>query len=153
MKKRFKPVAMLEDYIAQTLHLEKKGRKLLSVIFALSGVTLVVSILQVLTLLVCGLPVHFFWRATLPWLPIFGWALWRFFFRYLDQKAFVCDHCGRLKGPKKLSPSCVGRIARICLQCEQRHSKFVESIDNVSRELEILRQGMELVTRFPDHHK
>jgi len=149
MKIQFRPVAVLEDYIANAFRLKKKGRKLLGVGFALFGVLSGVLILQLATLLVCRSNLQLWWRAMIPWIPIFVWASWRFLIRYLHPEAFVCEHCGRLKCLKARSPKYFGKT-KVCLECEKREVGFNERIGAMNRQLDIISEGLRLVTNFPN---
>ena len=149
MKIEFKPVVMLENYITQTFDLQKKGQKLLKVGFVLSGITVGVSIMQLAALLLCGSDLHLWWRSVIPWIPIFAWAYWRFFIRYLHPEAFVCEHCGRLKCLKARSPKYFGKT-KVCSECEKREKSVNASLESVNKQLDLLKKDLAFVSKYPD---
>ncbi len=146
--RNIRPVARLKEWITRTFRLQKKGRKLLEAGVALFGVTAGVSLLQMTALFTCGLGPQMWGRIMLPWLPVFGWALWRFFLRYLDSEAFVCDRCERLKCQKHQSEKFFGK-AKICRECERRGREVSERIDKIQKELDAICQGINLVGKYP----
>jgi len=143
---------MLKHYIAGKFDLEKKGQKLIDAGFALFGVTIGVSILQMATLLACGSQLHLWWKAMLPWFPIFCWASWRYLLRYLHTEAFVCDHCGRLKCLKVKSEKYFGKT-KVCLRCEKRSEGFRQSIDEVKRKADLLLRDVEFAVKHSGEQK
>lgn len=140
---------MLKNYITRTFDLQKKGRKLLDVGSILSGITIGVSILQLATLLLCGSNLHLWWRAIIPWIPIFAWAYWRFFIRYLHPDAFVCEHCGRLKCPKARSPKYFGKT-KVCSACERREESLNACLASVNKQVNLLKEVLDFTKKYPD---
>ncbi len=146
MKINFRPVAILENYIANIFRLENKGRKLLGVGFALSGTMAGVSILVLAGLLASGSSPHLWWKAMLPWTPIAIWASWRFLLRYLHPKAFVCERCGRLKCVKARSTQSTIERTQVCLECERRSGAMHRQLRGIHMELDKLLGDVGIVT-------
>ena len=148
MKTKFRPVAMLEDFLAKAFHLQAKGRKLLEVGFALFGATIGVLLLLLATLSAYKLNPYFWW---IPWFPVFCWASWRFFIRYLLLKgAFACSWCGRLKLREKQTFNESGRPLNVCAQCEERSGGLGESVQRAHKVLDLLREEVAFVKKHSD---
>ena len=146
--RNLRPIKGLEEWIIRVFHLQKKGRKLLGVAFALIGGLVGVSLLQLATLFMCGLDPHLWFRAMIPWLLIFGWALWRFFIRYLFPSSFICDWCERLKCLKHQSEEFHGK-AKVCRECAKRRREFNNLIGNVQKNLDLLLGDLDFLRKHP----
>ena len=144
----FRPIARMKELISRKFRLQRKGRKLLEIGFALFGTGVGILLLQLVTLHICKLDLHLWWRAMLSWIPVFVWASWRFFLRYLDQKAFVCDRCERIKCHKHQSEKFFGKT-KVCRECERRGREVSERIDKIKKELDTICQGINLVGKYP----
>ena len=146
------PLAKAEDFLVNLFNLQEKGRKLIRVGFIIFGTEALVSIVQLgFIRFTCHLSIYY-WLWSMVWLsPIFAYVGWRYFFRYLNPKAFVCDRCGRLKLPRHRHKDSTENH-NVCAKCDDQRSvisgilKKVEHFAELLFEWEKLKKGKDYPT-------